>query len=192
MHEPRLIQAIVRALDTHFPLFLHGRQRRVRSMVLRGGDPSSPLSRVSALPPPLPGRAGSSEMQTARGGAVDTEHRGHGEEEECEEEEEEEETKSAGTFVDMQEMRQVHQFLVECRLRGVDVAALCTSAEAREAWRKRERMCRAVFEARSRNRAMPSQACTHTHIHMHTNAHARHRTCTRTHRAPQHSLNTDS
>ena len=51
---------------------------------------------------------------------------------------------------------QVHQFLLECKLRGADVAKCGEGGEIREAWDKRRRMARAVFEARSRNRAMPS------------------------------------
>jgi len=163
IREANLTQAIVRALDTHFALFLEGRLRRVQSMVLRRPDSSAPFSRISALPPPLPGdvEIKKARMGPAYGAAQLRE--GGGEEEggrggEGQEEEEEEETNSTGTFVEMQEMRQVHQFLVECRLRGVDFAAVCGDGSgAREAWSKRERMCRAVFEARSRNRAMPSQ-----------------------------------
>ena len=48
------------------------------------------------------------------------------------------------------------QFLLECQLRGFDITARCP-APLRGTWAKRRRMCRAVFEARSRNRAMPSQ-----------------------------------
>jgi hypothetical protein len=170
IREANLTKAIVGALDTHFALFLQGRLRRVQSMVLRRPDSSAPFSRISALPPPLPGDAGmknarmgpeygaaqlSDVLQEQSGRGVEGGREGGGEEED---KEEEEEINSTGTFVEMQEMRQVHQFLVECRLRGVDVSALCVGGSGtREAWCKRERMCRAVFEARSRNRAMPSQ-----------------------------------
>jgi hypothetical protein len=156
----RLTALLVAEMDKLFPLFVQGRQTRVASFTVGGGGGlgggTLTLSRLALLPPP---HGGSEDVGSGeKGGGAGGGRAGYSWEKVLEELREEEVTIGGkGTFQDMRELRQIHQFLLEHKLRGRDVGETRSSDVERDAWRKRQRMCRAVFEARSRNRAMPSQ-----------------------------------
>ena len=84
-----LTTALHRGIDGLFPLFVKGRQRRLASV--------SPLSRPSALPPPLP-RASQHQARQSLDRMV--EELGAGSEATG---------AQLSTFQDMQEIRQIHQ-----------------------------------------------------------------------------------